>query len=123
MLSDCLMSHDGFLFLHEPLYFLLDSDQFILLYCSFNFLSFLIPVLHLDLIELWVVVNDQTKIGKGVHGNVWCGSPPLVWVELAASPFWLEPTALVRMLAGWNWTGGMVSKVRCSAPSMMVGRS
>jgi hypothetical protein len=52
MLSDCLMSHDGFLFLHAPLYFLLDSDQFLLLYCSFNFLSFLIPVLHLDLIEL-----------------------------------------------------------------------
>jgi hypothetical protein len=47
-LSDCLPSHDGFLFLSEPLYFLLDPDQFLLLFCSFDFPSFLIPVLHLD---------------------------------------------------------------------------
>jgi hypothetical protein len=57
-LNDCLTSNDGFLFVPEPLYFLLDPDQFLLLCCSFNFLSFLIPILHLDLIELWVVMND-----------------------------------------------------------------
>jgi hypothetical protein len=52
------MGHDGFLFLFEPLYFLLDPDQFLLLYYSFNFLGFLILVLHLELIELWVIMND-----------------------------------------------------------------
>jgi hypothetical protein len=57
-LSDCLTSHDGILFLREPLYFLLDPDHFILLCCSFDFLNFLILVLHLYLIELWVIVND-----------------------------------------------------------------
>jgi hypothetical protein len=46
------MSHNGFLILLEPLYFLLDPDQFLLLYYSFDFLSFLIPVLHLDLVKL-----------------------------------------------------------------------
>jgi hypothetical protein len=51
-LSDCLSSHDGFLFLTEPLYFLVDPDQFLLLYCSIDFPSFLVPILHLDLIEL-----------------------------------------------------------------------
>jgi hypothetical protein len=44
-------------------------------------------------------------------------------VELAALPFWLEPAAVVDMLAGYSWTCGMVSKVRCSAPSTMVGRA
>jgi hypothetical protein len=44
--------------LPEPLYFLLDPDRYFLLCYSFDFLSFLIPVLHLDLIELWVVMND-----------------------------------------------------------------
>jgi hypothetical protein len=57
-LSDCLSSHDGFLFLSKPLYFLLDPNQFLLLCCSFDFLSFLFPVLHLDLIKLGVVVDD-----------------------------------------------------------------
>jgi hypothetical protein len=46
------MSPNGFLILLEPLYFLLDPDQFLLLYYSFDFLGFLIPVLHLDLVEL-----------------------------------------------------------------------
>jgi hypothetical protein len=50
-LSDCLSSHDGILFLPEPLYFLLDPDQFLLLY----------PVLHLDLIKLRVTVNDLNQ--------------------------------------------------------------
>jgi hypothetical protein len=60
-LSDCLSSHDRFLFFPEPLYFLLDPDQFLLLCCSFDFLSFLILVLHLDLIELRVIVNDLNR--------------------------------------------------------------
>jgi hypothetical protein len=58
VLSYCMAPHDGFLFLLEPLYFLLDSDQFLVIYSSFDFLSFLMPVLHLDLIRLGVTVND-----------------------------------------------------------------
>jgi hypothetical protein len=58
VLSNFLTSHDGFLFLPESLYFLMDPDRYFLLCYSFDFLSFLIPVLHLDLIELWVVMND-----------------------------------------------------------------
>jgi hypothetical protein len=43
---DCSMSsQDGFLFLLEPLNFLLDYGQLFLLYCSFIFLSFFIPIL------------------------------------------------------------------------------
>jgi hypothetical protein len=61
MLSDCMSSHDGFLFLSEPLYFLLDPDQFLLLFYSFDFLNFLIPVLHLDLVELRVIMNDLNQ--------------------------------------------------------------
>jgi hypothetical protein len=51
MLRDCLAPLDGLLFLLETLYFLLDFDQFLL--CSgFDFLSFLISALYLELIEL-----------------------------------------------------------------------
>jgi hypothetical protein len=60
-LSDYLVPHDGFLFLLEPLYFLLDPDQFLLFCSSFDFLSFLIPVLHLDLIELGVTMDDLKR--------------------------------------------------------------
>jgi hypothetical protein len=56
-----MSSHDGFLFLSEPLYFLLDPDQFLLLFYNFDFLSFLILVLHLDLVELRVIVNDLNQ--------------------------------------------------------------
>jgi hypothetical protein len=42
----------------EPLFFLLNRDQFLLFYSSFDFLSFLIPVLHLDLIELGVAMDN-----------------------------------------------------------------
>jgi hypothetical protein len=58
MLSDGLPSHDVFLFLSEPLYFLLDPDQLLLLYSSFIFFSFLLPILHLDLIKLSVALSD-----------------------------------------------------------------
>jgi hypothetical protein len=57
-LSNCLTPYDGFLFLSEHLYFLLDPDQFFLFYNHFDFLSFLIPVLHLDLIKLGVTMDD-----------------------------------------------------------------
>jgi hypothetical protein len=56
-----MSSHDGFLFLTEPLYFLLDPDQFLLLFYSFDFLGFLILVLHLDLVKLRVIVNDLNR--------------------------------------------------------------
>jgi hypothetical protein len=120
MSSDCLSSHDGFLLLPEPLYFLLDPDQFLLFCCSFDFFSFNIPVLHLDLIERssWMTCTDE-----GALGSHWCGAPLLVWVELVAPPFWLEPIAVVGILVGCSWTCGMASKVGCSAPSRMVGRA
>jgi hypothetical protein len=50
--------HDGFLFLTEPFNFLLNSDQFLLLFYDFVFVRFFIPVLHMDLIELDVALND-----------------------------------------------------------------
>jgi hypothetical protein len=57
-LSDCLVPHNRLLFLLEPLYILLDPNQFFLFYDSFDFLDFLIPVLHLGLIELEVAMDD-----------------------------------------------------------------
>jgi hypothetical protein len=56
-LSDGLFSHDGFLFLSKPLYFLLNTGQLLLLCCGFIFFSFLVPILHLDLVELSVALN------------------------------------------------------------------
>jgi hypothetical protein len=58
MLRNCLSSHNGFLFLSESLYFLVDPNQLLLLYCSFIFFSFLALVLHLDLIKLSITMND-----------------------------------------------------------------
>jgi hypothetical protein len=49
-----LSSQDGFWILPKPLNFLLDSGQLLLLCCCFVFLSFFIPVMDLDLIELYV---------------------------------------------------------------------
>jgi hypothetical protein len=57
MLSDCVVPNE-FFFLPEPLYFLLDPDQFLLFYNSFDFLSFLILFLHLDFFELGVAMDD-----------------------------------------------------------------
>jgi hypothetical protein len=99
--------------------FLLDSDQFLL--CgSFDFLSFLIPVLHMDLMGFRAVVNDLS--GEGALVGDWCGASPLVWVELTAPPFWMEHVG-VDILAGYSWTCGMVPEVGYSVPSVMVGRS
>jgi hypothetical protein len=56
-LSDGLPSHDGFLFLPEPLYFLLNPSQLLLFYYDFIFFSFLVPILQLDLVELSVTLN------------------------------------------------------------------
>jgi hypothetical protein len=52
-----LPPHEGFLFLTEPFNFLLGSDQF-LLFCGFVFISFFVPVLHMDLIKLGIALND-----------------------------------------------------------------
>jgi hypothetical protein len=57
VLSDGLPSHDGFLFLPEPLYFLLNPSQLLLFYCGFIFFNFLVPILHLYLVELDVTLN------------------------------------------------------------------
>jgi hypothetical protein len=57
-LCNCLTSHDGFLFLQESLYFMMDPDQLLLLCCVFIFFSFLISILHLDLIKLDIALND-----------------------------------------------------------------
>jgi hypothetical protein len=116
-----LSSHDGFLFLPNRLYFLLDPDQFLLLYCSFDFLSFLVLVLHL----FWSNSGSpwMTWTGEGSLSDVWCGAPPLVWVELASLPFWLEHAAVVDMLTSCSWTCGMVWKVGCSSSSTMVEKA
>jgi hypothetical protein len=49
---------DGFLFLTEPLDFLLDSEQLLLLFYNFIFISFFVPVLHLKLVVLSAALND-----------------------------------------------------------------
>jgi hypothetical protein len=38
-------------------------------------------------------------------------------------PLWLEPAAVVDKLADCCWISGMLSKVRCSTVSVMVGRA
>jgi hypothetical protein len=53
-----LPPHDGFLLLTEPLNFLLDSDQFLLLLCSIIFIGFFILVLHLNLFKLDIALDD-----------------------------------------------------------------
>jgi hypothetical protein len=52
----------------------------------------------------------MTCTDKGALGGDWCGAPPLVWVELVPPSFWLEPAAVVDMLAccsfeGWVFCG------------------
>jgi hypothetical protein len=56
-LSDGLPSHDGFLFLSENLYFLLNPDQLLLFCCSFVFIGFFVLILHLDLVKLSIALN------------------------------------------------------------------
>jgi hypothetical protein len=48
LLSDGLPSHDGFLFLPEPLYFQLNPGQLLHFCYGFIFFGFLIPILYLD---------------------------------------------------------------------------
>jgi hypothetical protein len=57
MLNYWLPPLDGFLFLTEPLDLLLDSRQLLLFY-SFIFKGFIFPVLHLDLLEVYILLND-----------------------------------------------------------------
>jgi hypothetical protein len=67
----------------------------------------------------------MTCTGEGAHRGDWCGAPPLVWVELVPSPFWLEPMAVVvdMLLVGLcSWTSGISPKAGCSGPSVMVER-
>jgi hypothetical protein len=42
----------------EPLNFLLDSDQFLLLFYDFIFVIFFISILHLDSVRLGAALND-----------------------------------------------------------------
>jgi hypothetical protein len=52
-----LSSQDGFLFLPDPLNFLLDSGQFLLFFCCFNFLGLFVPIKDLDLVKLCVPMD------------------------------------------------------------------
>jgi hypothetical protein len=60
---------------------------------------------------------------EGALEGDWCGSHPLVWVELVPPPFWLELAVVVDILACCSWISGMLSKVGCSTSSAMVGRA
>jgi hypothetical protein len=66
----------------------------------------------------------MTCISEGAHGGDWCRAPPLVWVELVPSVFWLDPAAVVDMLLTrcCSWTPGISPKVGCSNPSMILER-
>jgi hypothetical protein len=65
----------------------------------------------------------MTCIGEGARGGDWCRAPLLGWVELTPPPIWLDPVAVVDMLAGWcSWTSGMSPKAGFSGPSVMAGR-
>jgi hypothetical protein len=70
-----------------------------------------VSVLQLNFIKLKIALNDC------------CGAPPLVCVELVASPFWLESVVVVDMLACCSFISTMLSKVACSTATMMVGRA
>jgi hypothetical protein len=65
----------------------------------------------------------MTCAGEGALGGDWYGAPLLVWVELVPPSFWLEPAAVVDMLAGCSWISVMLSKDGCSTASTMVGRA
>jgi hypothetical protein len=54
-LNCCLPPHDGFLFLIEPFNLLLDSNQ--LLFCGFVFKGFFFPIFHLELLQVYVVLD------------------------------------------------------------------
>jgi hypothetical protein len=56
-LGHCLPPHDDFLFLVEPLNFLLDPGQLFLL-CSFIFKVFIFPVFYLDFLKLDIALDD-----------------------------------------------------------------
>jgi hypothetical protein len=49
-----LPSQDGFLFLPEPINLLLDSGEFLFLYCCYLFFSLLIPIIDLDMIKVCI---------------------------------------------------------------------
>jgi hypothetical protein len=57
-LSCCWSPHNGFLFLAEPLNFLLHYDHLLLFFHSFIFIGFFILVLHFNLIELRATLSD-----------------------------------------------------------------
>jgi hypothetical protein len=101
MLSDGLSSHDGFLFLPEAFYFLLDLDQLVLYY-SFDFLSFLIPVLYLDLIELRVVMDDL-KMQRCPQGRLVRGTS--IGLGGASSSAILTGAYCNGEHVGWLWLG------------------
>jgi hypothetical protein len=56
-LNCCVPPHDRFVFLTEPLNLLLDSEQLFLFY-NFVFGGFFLPILHLDLFELDISLDD-----------------------------------------------------------------
>jgi hypothetical protein len=68
-LSGFLASHDGLLFLSQPLYFLLDPDQ--LTHASFGFLFFcFVPILDFNLVELSFTLVDLRWWWKRVGVDV-----------------------------------------------------
>jgi hypothetical protein len=68
VLSDFLSSHDGLLFLPQPLYFLLDPDQLTLINFGFFFFFFNSSSIWLNLASPWLTCDGG---GSGLVLRCW----------------------------------------------------
>jgi hypothetical protein len=122
-LSFYLPSCDNLLFLMEPLDLLLNSSQ-LYLFCDFIFGGFVLPIFNLELLNLYIFLDDLNW--RRCPWRRLVGAPPLVWVELAPPAFWLDPAAVVEVLLllarCCNSTSRMSPKATCSRPLAMVER-
>jgi hypothetical protein len=93
-LRDGFPSQDEFLFLPKPLYFLVNLGQLLLFWCSFILFDFLVPILHLDLVEVGVALN---VLYWWEHPRGW-----LAWITTVG----LDGTGASTILAGSRGCGG-----------------
>jgi hypothetical protein len=107
-LSGLLSSRDGFLFLSQPHYFLLDTDQLTLV--SFNFFFCFIPILNFNVVELGFALVDLRWWWK------WVGFDVLVTFVTLTGDFCSGGYGGLLQLNLWDVVEGG------SAASAMVGR-